>query len=244
MIHPHIHIRLRLDERHRDTPPVILWRPKPGRPRHYHSPQLHMLGAWAHTRRSATMTPRPAKKRRGVTATSPRPIASRAAAFPTCAGGGRCSGSAVRVKVRRGYLRNGLAMTVEQVKGFACRTAWTEAASPWYGVVGRPPLGVGWMGTCAISPGGATGGALRLLDRHRESISQFFNGLRLYRCQVPRARLVPQHVQAGGAAVDQPPALKCDGCHCETASLLQWRRPKASHVGRPGLRRPPLGTVW
>ena len=173
MIHPHIHIRLRLDERHRDTPPVILWRPKPGRPRHYHSPQLHMLGAWAHTRRSATMTPRPAKKRRGVTATSPRPIASRAAAFPTCAGGGRCSGSAVRVKVRRGYLRNGLAMTVEQVKGFACRTAWTEAASPWYGVVGRPPLGMGWMGTCAITPSGATGGALRLLDRQRDAVSHF-----------------------------------------------------------------------
>ena len=77
---------------------------------------------------------------------------------------------------------------------------------------------MGWMGTCAISPGGATVGALRLLGRQRESTSHFFNGLRLYRGQLPRARLVSQHVQAGGAAVDQPPALKCDGCHSETAS--------------------------
>ena len=64
-------------------------------------------------------------------------------------------------------------MTVEEAKGFTCRTAWTEAASPWYGVVGRPPLGMGWMGTCAITPGGATGGALRLLDRQRDAVSHF-----------------------------------------------------------------------
>ena len=64
-------------------------------------------------------------------------------------------------------------MTVEETKGFTCRTAWTEAASPWYGVVGRPPLGMGWMGTCAIRPGGATGGALRLLDRQRDAVSHF-----------------------------------------------------------------------
>ena len=64
-------------------------------------------------------------------------------------------------------------MTVEEAKGFTCRTAWTEAASPWYGVVGRPPLGMGWMGTCAIRPGGATGGALRLLDRQRDAVSHF-----------------------------------------------------------------------
>ena len=205
MIHPHIHIRLRLDERHRDTPPVILWRPKPGRPRHYHSPQLHMLGAWAHTRRSATVTPRPAKKRRGVTATSPRPIASRAAAFPTCAGGGRCSGSAVRVKVRWGYLRNGLAMTVEQVKGFSCRTAWTEAASRWCGCGREASPWYGLDGDLCHQS--------RRCDRGRPSPPRpsarrrlaLFNGLRLYRGQLPRARLVSQHVQAGGAAVDQPP---------------------------------------
>ena len=218
MIHPRIHIRHRLDERHRDTPPVILWRPKPGRPRHYHSPQLHMLGAWAHTRRSATVTPRPAKKRRGVTATSPRPIASRAAAFPTCAGGGRCSGSAVRVKVRWGYLRNGLAMTVEEVKGFSCRTAWTEAASRWCGCGREASPWYGLDGDLCHQSRRCDSGRSSPPRPSARGRLALFNGLRLYRGQLPRARLVSQHVQAGGAAVDQPPALKCDGCHSETAS--------------------------